>query len=195
MPTSSIVTRRLAGERMRRATCSRTSSSPPSEIDWTPLVGRLKRQHAEVEAAVEQLGRHLARRHAPHFDARLRMLARETIDDRQQAVDRRLVRPDDDPAAADLLELPDGRLGLAASRSSRVRVVLEQPAGLGQRAVARGAVEQPLAQLVLQPADGLADRRLGPVQLLGGRREASIRRPRRGMRSGPAAASMMHKHD
>ena len=45
-----------------------------------------------------------------------------------------------------------------------LRVVLQQAAGLGQRAVAGRAVEQPLAELVLEPADRLADGRLGAVQ-------------------------------
>ena len=55
-------------------------------------------------------------------------------------------------------------------------VVLEEPARLGQRAVPRGPVEQPLPQLVLDPAHRLADGRLGPVEAPGGGRKAPIRR-------------------
>ena len=63
-----------------------------------------------------------------------------------------------------------------ASRISRIGVVLQQPAGLGQRAGPGRPVEEPLPQLLLEPADALADRRLGPVQLLRRRREAPLRR-------------------
>ena len=40
----------------------------------------------------------------------------------------------------------------------------EQAPGIGQRRVFGGAVEQPLADRLLETADGLADRRLGAVQ-------------------------------
>ena len=53
-------------------------------------------------------------------------------------------------------------------------VVLEQPAGLGQGAVAGRPVEQALAQLVLDAADRLADGRLGPVEPAGGGGEAPV---------------------
>jgi hypothetical protein len=76
-------------------------------------------------------------------------------------VHRRFVRRHDDPAPPHLLQLLDGGLGLAGQAEEALGVVLEQPAGLGQGAVAGGAVEQPLAELVLDAADGLADRRLG----------------------------------
>ena len=113
---------------------------------------------------------------------------REALDVRQQAVDRRLVGAHDDAAAAHLLQLLDGGLRLAGEPEQALGVVLEQAPGLGQRAVAGGPVEQPLAQLVLDPADRLADGRLGPVQPAGGRRKSCDPSPRRGMRRGPAAA-------
>ena len=71
----------------------------------------------------------------------------------------------------------------AASRSSRCGVLLEQDARLGQCAVARRAVEQLVAELVLEPPDRLADRRLGAMEPLGRLRKAAVRRRRRRKRS------------
>ncbi len=106
------------------------------------------------------------------------MQRREPLDERQQRVHGGLVGADDDAAAPDLLQLPDRRLGLAGEPEQPLRVVLQQPPGLGQRAVSRGPVEQLLAQLVLEPPDRLADGRLGPVEP-GGRRARSSARPQR----------------
>ena len=153
-----------------------------------PLVGRLERQDAEIEAALEQLGGDLPRRHAPDLDARLRVLAREALDDRQQRVDRRLVRADDDPPAADLLQLAHRRLGLGRQPQQPRGVVLQQRARLGQRAVARRPVEELVPELVLEPPDGLADGRLGAVQLLGRLGEAPLGRDGDEGVRGPAAA-------
>ena len=102
------------------------------------------------------------------------MQRREPLDVRQQAVHGRFVGAHDDPAAADLLELLDGGLRLAGQPEEALGVVLEQPAGLGQRAVAGRPVEQPLAQLVLDAPDRLADGRLGPVQPPGGGGKAPV---------------------
>ena len=66
--------------------------------------------------------------------------------------------------------------GLAGQPEQALGVVLQQAAGLGQRAVAGRAVEQPLAQLVLDPADRLADGRLGPVKPPGGGGETPVGR-------------------
>ena len=68
----------------------------------------------------------------------------------------------------------------SAARVQQARgVVLQEPAGLGQGAVARRAVEQPLPELFFEPPDGLADGRLGPVELLGRPREAALGGDRR----------------
>ena len=56
---------------------------------------------------------------------------------------------------------------LAGQPQQPLRVVLEQAAGLGQRAVAGRPVEQPLPQLILDAPDRLADGRLGPVEPAG----------------------------
>ena len=90
----------------------------------------------------------------------------------------RLVGADDDAAAAHFLSSRTASSASAASRQQAARVVQQQAPGFGQGAVARGAVEQPLAELFLEPSDGLADGRLGPAELLRGLREASLGRDR-----------------
>ena len=110
------------------------------------------------------------------------------LDERQQGVHRRLVGADDDPAAAHLLQLADRRLGLGGEPQQPRGVVLQQPPASVSVAVARRPIEQPVAQLVLEPADRLADGRLRPVELLGGLREAALGGDRDESSSNPAAA-------
>ena len=162
-PISSSVTRRRAASGvLRRRQQHDVVAAERQRLD--AAIGRLERQHAEVEAAIEDRVGDLPRRHAAHVDDDVGMVERELLDVRQQAVDGGLVGADDDAAAADLLQLAHRRLRLVGQPEQPLRVVLEQPSGLGQRAVARRAVEEPLPQLVLDAADRLADGRLGPVQ-------------------------------
>src|SRR4051812_7480625 len=51
---------------------------------------------------------------------------------------------------------------------------LQKDPGLRQGAISRAAIEQLVAQFVLEPADGLADRRLSAVQFLGSLGKTSI---------------------
>ena len=53
-------------------------------------------------------------------------------------------------------------------------VVGQHPPGVGQHAAPARAVEQRPADLVLELLDRLADGRLGPVERLGGGREAAL---------------------
>ena len=136
--------------------------------------GRLKRDDAEVDRALEHRRRHLTRRDASHVHDRVRMRGGEPLEQRQQRVDRRLVGADDQSAAAQLLQLPHRGLRLAREADEPLRVVLQQLARLGQRAVARRPIEEPLAELVLEPANGLADGRLRAVKLARRGREAAL---------------------
>ena len=77
-------------------------------------------------------------------------------------------------AAAQVAQVLDGAFGLLRQPQQPLGVVAEQAPGVGQRGVLGGAVEQPLADALLEPADGLADGRLGPVQLHGRPREAPL---------------------
>ena len=118
----------------------------------------------------------MARRHAAHVDQHLGVGAPEAGDDRQQRMDGGFVGADDDAAAAHLLELADGELGVGGEGQQAAGIVLEEAAGLGQRAVARRAVEQAIPELFFEAFDGLADRRLGPVELLCGLGKTSLGR-------------------
>ena len=80
-------------------------------------------------------------------------------------MDAALVRADEHPPLPDLPQVRDGTAGLL-SQPKQPRAVLEEHlAGVGQRPVARRPVDQPLACRGFQPPDGLADGRLGPVEL------------------------------
>ena len=66
---------------------------------------------------------------------------------------------------------------LVASRrraSRRMRVVAQQRAGGGERAIARGAVEEGFAHRFFELADDLADGGLGAVQAQGGAGETAL---------------------
>ena len=62
------------------------------------------------------------------------------------------------------MQLLDGRLRLVGQAQEPLGVILEEAARLGQGTVAGGAVEQALAELVLDPAHRLADGRLGSME-------------------------------
>ena len=96
-------------------------------------------------------------------------------DERQQAVHRAVVGPDEHAAALEVGQLAHGRLGLVGEAHQPLGVVLQHAAGLGQPAVLGGAVHEPLAQFVLEPAQGLAHRGLGAMEALGGLRETAFR--------------------
>jgi hypothetical protein len=100
----------------------------------------------------------------------------EGLDVGQQRVDGGFVGPDQHSALADLLELPDRGLGLAGQAEEPLRVLQEQRAGLGEDPGSRRAIEQPLAEFVLEPANGLADGRLCPMQLAGRGGETTLGR-------------------
>ena len=87
-----------------------------------------------------------------------------------------LVGADEHAAAAQVAQLAHGRLGLFGEAHQPLRVVAQHAPGFGQRALLRRSIEQPLAELVLEPPDGLAHGGLGAVQLGGGAREAALGR-------------------
>jgi hypothetical protein len=102
------------------------------------------------------------------------MAVAEALDERQHRVNRRFVAADQHAAAAEIAQVLDRFLGFLGEPQQAVGVVAQEPAGLGQRGVLRGAVEQPLADALLQPPHGLADRRLRAVQLHRGLGEAPL---------------------
>ncbi len=101
-----------------------------------PAIGRLEGQDAEIQTAIEELGRNGSRTDAPNLDERLGVRLREALEKRQERVNRRLVRADDHAAAAHLLQLAHGDLGVCRKAQEPARVLLQQHPGFGQRAVA-----------------------------------------------------------
>ena len=98
----------------------------------------------------------------------------ERADERQHRVDSALVGADDDAADADVAQVGDGG-GRLVNEPQQPRGVVEQHlAGVGQRPVARRAIDQPLPGAVFEPADRLADRGLRPAELVGRAREAPL---------------------
>ena len=172
---SDSVTSLLCGERVRRV--HEHHELVLAEHDRAePRLGGLERQHAEIEAALRDFGADLARRDAAHVHVHQRVRLPEPGDERQHDVHRGFVGADEDAAAAQVAQVLDGALRLLRQAEQPLGVVAQQAPGVGQGGVLGGAVEQPLADALLEPADGLADRRLGPVQLHRGPREAPFGR-------------------
>src|SRR5688500_19263788 len=75
-------------------------------------LARLKREHAEIQAPLGDLGADLTRGDAAHIDVYQRMSRTEALDQRQHRVDRSLVAADEDAAPSQVPEVLDGALGL-----------------------------------------------------------------------------------
>ncbi len=136
--------------------------------------GRLEGQHAEVEVALRHLGTDHARRDAAHVHVDERVRLAEARHQRQHDVHRRFVGADEHAAAAQVAQVAHRGFGLLGQPQQPLGVVAQQAAGVGQRGVLGGAVEQPFADRVLEPAHRLADGRLRAVQLHRGAGEAVL---------------------
>ena len=77
--------------------------------------------------------------------------------------------------ALQIAQVADRRIGLLGEAHQPLRVVEEHAPGFGELAVLGGSIEEPLAEVVLETLDGLADRRLGAMQPGGCLRETSLR--------------------
>ena len=146
----------------------------PSNERQQLALGRLERDDAEVDGAQQDFLRHLPRRNAPHLDEDARMVALERLDQRQHRVHAAFVRADEHAALLDVAQVGDRAGRLVDQTQQPVGVLEQQLAGVGQRAVARRPIDQPLAGAVLEPPDRLADRRLRPAKLAGRPREAPL---------------------
>ena len=76
-----------------------------------------------------------------------------------------LVDTNQHTATVEIAQLADRRLGFLRQPQDAVGIVLEDTARFGQCAVFRRPIEEPLANLVFESADGLTDRRLGSMEL------------------------------
>ena len=139
-----------------------------------PFLRRVKRERAEIEAALLHFDRNLPRGHAPHVNRDLRVTLAEPGDQREQRMHCGFVGADEDPAAPKIAELTHRRFGLLGKAHQPLAVVLEHATCIGQRSALRGSVEQLFTEIGLQPAHGLAHRRLSAVDLRRGARKAPL---------------------
>ena len=109
-----------------------------------------------------------------HVDERMRLT--ELGDERQHGVDRGFVGADQDPPAPQVAKVLDRAFSLFREAEQTLRVITEKAPGLGQGGVLGGPVEQAFPDRFLQPADRLADCRLGPVEFHGRPGEAPFGR-------------------
>ena len=87
-----------------------------------------------------------------------RKLLAELVDERQQDVHGRFVRPDQNPPPLQIAQVADRRFRFLGQPHQALRVVEQHPARLGEFAVFRRTIEQAFAKVFLEPANGLADR-------------------------------------
>jgi hypothetical protein len=94
--------------------------------------------------------------------------------DRQHHVHGGFVGAHEDPPPPQVAQLAHRGIGLLRQAHQPLGVVEQHPARLGEPAILGRPVEQLLAELLLEPAHGLAHRRLRPPQPRGGLREAAL---------------------
>jgi len=134
----------------------------------------MKCQRAEIQTPLLHFDGNLPGRHAPNVDRDVGITLPKPRDDRQQRVDGRLVRANEHAAAAQVAQIADRRLGFLGEPHQPLPVVLQHPAGLGERSGLRGSIEELLAQLQFETANGLADGGLRAVHLRCRPREAAF---------------------
>ena len=89
-------------------------------------------------------------------------------------VHRGFIGADQHASAPQVAEVADRAFRLLGQAEQALGVVAQQPAGVGEGGVLGCAVEQPLADALLEPPDGLTDSRLRPVQFHGCPGEAAF---------------------
>ena len=110
----------------------------------------------------------LPRRHAAHVHEDSRVLLAEALDERQEHVHASFVRSDEHAPALQVSQLANRELRLLGEALEPFGIAAQHAPRLCEGAVFRRSIEQPLPDFVLEAADGLADRRLGPMELDGG---------------------------
>ncbi len=94
----------------------------------------------------------------------MRAAAAKFVQHRQQVKAGVFVGGEQQTAAVERTQLVERVGRLVAKRQQPLRIVAQQLACLGERAVARSALKKDFAKVALEFADDLAYRRLGPVQ-------------------------------
>ena len=100
-----------------------------------------------------------------HHDSDHGMQAPEFGQHRQQIERGEFVGGDGQLAALQLAKFDQRSAGIVAQVQQPFGILLQDAPGVGQQAVARGAIEQRLAEFFFQLVNRLAYRRLGAMQL------------------------------
>ncbi len=130
--------------------------------------------HAHFDGVGEDIIGNAAGERALDGDLDARVLAAEGVQQRQQVEAGVLVGGQVELAGVQRAQVDQGGARVRPQVEHLLRVVAENLAGVGEDAVAGGALEQRLTEFSLQLGDDLADRRLGAVQARGGAGEAAL---------------------
>ena len=137
-------------------------------------VVRLIGDDAKIGAVVEHVAGDAAGEPAPHRDPDGRVEPAVLVQERQQVQARQLVGGDHELPAPQIPHVVQRRQRLSAEVHQAFRVLEQDLARIGEHAAPARAIEERLADLVLELADDLADRGLGAVERLGRLGEAAL---------------------
>ena len=129
---------------------------------------------AELDRVQQHLIGNAAGQRALHGNLDLGVVAAKFVEQREQVEAGVLVGGEVQAAAMQFAQFGESAGGVVAQIQQLERVVAQYFARVGQGAVARGAVQQPLAKFRLELGDRLADSRLRAMQAGGRAREAAF---------------------
>ncbi len=162
-PNCRMLTWASAGKRMR----GRHHEKQFIQIDDDGMQLRLLRiirEDAEFRVVAQHVSGNVAAQRALHRDADHGMQAAEFGQHRQQVESGEFVGRDAQFAAMQLAQFSERAGGIVAQVEQALGILLQDAPGIGQQAVARGAVEERLAHILFQLVNRLAHRRLGAMQ-------------------------------
>src|SRR6266478_355821 len=139
-----------------------------------PRFLRIVGKNAHLDGVAQQVVGNVAAERPLHRDPDHGMEAAELCQHGQQIERGEFVGRDAQLAGLEFAQLNQGLLRVRPQVEQLLGVLLQGAAGVGEDPFAGGPVKQRLAQLLLEFANGLADRRLGTKQLLGRAREAPL---------------------
>ena len=109
----------------------------PKRQRLQPAVGWLECKDAEIEVALKHFGANLPGVDASHVDLDVLVVLPERGNERQQRMNGRLVRPDQDAASAQVTQLTNRRRRLFGQPHQALGVVEQHITRVGEHAVLR----------------------------------------------------------
>src|SRR6266852_4480590 len=140
------------------------------QLQFLRIVG----EDSDLDVVLKDIIRDGAAQRTTYRDPNHGVQTTEFRQHRQQIEGGELVGGHHQLALLQFAELDQSFLCVLPQVEKFLGVFLEDASGVGQHTIARGAVEERLADFQLQLADGLADRRLGAEKLLRGAGEAAL---------------------